>query len=248
MKKLSICLVVLLASVMTITAQTADEIIAKYFETIGGKDKVAQINSIKMLGKVNTQGMDLPVTMTQKAPGKQRIDFSLQGKEITQMAFDGETGWGTNFMTMKAEKWEAEDSDMTKQEVDFPDPFLGYQEKGYEVILDGEETVDGAACHKLKMTKKPVKADGEMVDNIVYFFVDKETNVVIMSRSIGKKGQMKGMAIESFVSDYQEVNGVYFPFTITQKFNGQVGATIKIEKMEVNPDIPDATFAFPEGK
>jgi hypothetical protein len=28
----------------------------------------------------------------------------LQGKEITEMASDGETMWSTNFMTMKAEK------------------------------------------------------------------------------------------------------------------------------------------------
>ena len=120
-----------------IFAQTADEIINKYFESTGGRDAWSKITSKKSAVLVKTQGMELPAVMLSK-PMKQKIEITFQGLSIVQPAFDGETGWQTNFMTMKAEKMEAEDNAITKSEVgDFPDPFLKYKEKGYNVELQG---------------------------------------------------------------------------------------------------------------
>jgi hypothetical protein len=42
-------------------AQTADEIIAKYFENTGGLDKWKAVQGVKMTAKVNQQGMDIPL-------------------------------------------------------------------------------------------------------------------------------------------------------------------------------------------
>lgn len=228
-------------------AQTADDVIKKYFEVTGGKDKWAALKDVKMSGKVKipSQGLELSVVMLQKAPNKQKMTMNFQGKEIVQPAFDGNEGWQTNFMTMKPEKMEAEDSEIMKQDTDFPDSFFEYKAKGYSVALEGEETIEGVACHKIKLTKKPIKIDGKEEENFSYYFFDKENGVPVMTRSVGKKGQMKGMTTESFMSDYQEVNGVYFPFTINQKVNGQLAVTIAIEKIEMNVNINDKEFAFP---
>jgi outer membrane lipoprotein-sorting protein len=183
--------------------------------------------------------------MLQKAPNKQKVTLNFQGKEIVQPAFDGNEGWNTNFMTMKPEKMEAEDSEIMKQESDFPDSFWNYKSKGYSATLEGEETIEGTACHKIKLTKKPVKIDGKEEENFSYYFFDKENGVPVMTRSVGKKGQMKGVVSETLMSDYQEVNGVYLPFTLTQKMNGQVAVTIAIEKVEINANVDDKEFAFP---
>ena len=88
--------------------------------------------------------------------------ISIQGQEIKQGVFDGETLWSTNFMSMKAEKSDQEDVDNVKNELgEFPDPFLNYKEKGFSVELMGTETVDGSDAFKLKLTKKPMLVDGE---------------------------------------------------------------------------------------
>ncbi len=229
-----------------VVAQTADEIVENYFKATGGKDKWATLKSVRTSGKLKVQGMELPSTIINKLPNSQKMTFSFQGKEFVQTAFNGNEAWSTNQMTMKPEKMESEDSEMMKQEVDFPDAFWNYKEKGYSIALEGEETIEGVACHKIKLTKKPVKISGKEEESFSYYFFDKENGVPVMFRSTGKKGQMKGIAMESFLSDYQEVNGIFFAFTVTQKVNGQAVATIAIEKVEVNVDIDDNEFAFPQ--
>ena len=90
-----------------INAQTADEILATYFENIGGLENLEKIEGIKITASAKGQGMEIPVEIVQLKGGKQYVKISLQGKEVTQLAFDGETMWTTNFRTMKAEKSDA---------------------------------------------------------------------------------------------------------------------------------------------
>ena len=240
----------LFASVLTFAAtfaqaQTAEEIVNKYIEVTGGAAKWAELKSVKMTAKGKQGGMEFPITSLQKAPNLMKQSVSFQGKEITMSAFDGKVTWKTNFMTMKAEKGEAEDSENAAKSMDFPDPFLNYKAKGYSIALEGEEKVEGTDCYKIKLTKKPIKVDGKEEEDFSYYFFDKENGVVIMNRSVMKKGPGKDQAIETLMSDYQEVNGLFFPFTVSQKMNGQVVFSMAIEKLEMNVAIDNKEFAFP---
>ncbi len=227
-------------------AQTADEIIENYLKVTGGKDKWAAVKSTKMLGKMKTQGQELPTTMLGKSANKQKLFISVGANVLVINAFDGKEGWKSSMMTGKAEKMEAEDNENASKEMDFPEPFLNYKDKGYTITLEGEETIEGSACHKIKLTKKPMKVNGKEEENFSHYFFNKESGVPMMMRKTEKKGQMKGVAIDIFVSDYQEVNGLFFPFTITQKVNGTTAAVIAFEKIEVDTDIDDKEFAFPQ--
>ncbi|MBK9736074.1 MAG: outer membrane lipoprotein-sorting protein [Saprospiraceae bacterium] len=231
-----------------LTAQSADEIVNKYFENTGGRAAWSKISSMKSTAKIKAQGMEFPTVIMAK-PMKTKIALTFQGMTIVQPAFDGNIGWQTNFLTMKAEKMETEDSEIMKAEYgDFPDPLLNYKDKGYTISLEGSETVEGTDCFKIKLTKKPIKIDGKDEENITTYFFDKENFVPIMTRSMMKKGQGKGLNSESVFSDYQEVNGLMMPFNLGQKFDGQLQASIAIEKIEFNVDIDDKEFAFPEEK
>ncbi len=235
----------MLTGLQQLAAQAAEDIVGAYLENIGGKEKLAAVKTVKMSGNAKAQGMDIPVAMYQKAPGLQRMDIIFQGKTITQMAFDGQEGWSTNFMTMEAEKWDAEQSELMKGEMDFMNAFLDYAAKGYAIALEGEETVEGTDCYKVKLTKKPVTVDGKEEENISFYFFDKESNVPIMTREFAKTGPMKGQPTEVYYSDYQEVNGIYFPFSISQKMAGQTVFSMAVENIELDVDMEDSLFAFP---
>ena len=129
---------------------------------------------------------------------------------------------------------------------DFPDPFLNYKDKGYFAELIGKEEIDGAECFKIKLTKKPLVIDGNEVENVSFYFFDTENFVPIVVHSEIKSGPMKGQVSEIKMSDYQEVEGLYFPFSMVQGLKGQEGQTITFDQISINPEIEDSEFDFPE--
>lgn len=230
-------------------AQTADEILAKYFENTGGLDKWKALQGIKISAKVNQGGLEIPLEIVQLKDGRQMTTITFQGKEIKQGVYDGSTLWATNFINMKAEKSDAEATENFKQDIgEFPDPFLNYKERGLKVELLGKETIDGSETFKIKLTKKPIKVDGKVTDNVVYFFFDTENFVPLMSETEITSGQAKGMISQTKMSDYQEVNGLMMAFSMTQGIKGQGGQPLTVSAIELNPKVDAAGFAFPAEK
>ncbi|MEN8187684.1 MAG: outer membrane lipoprotein-sorting protein [Bacteroidota bacterium] len=245
--KLIIITIIFTTISTTSIAQTADEIITSYFENTGGIENWKKLEGIKMDAKINQNGMEIPLEIFQFKNGKQMTVINFQGKQIKQGVFDGETLWGINFMTQKAEKNDKETTENMKLEAnDFPDAFLNYKEKGYTVELMGKETIDGAEAFKIKLVKEPVTVDGNKEENIAYYYFDVDNFVPIAAQSEIKSGQMKGKISESKMSDYEEVDGIYFPFSLTQGLKDQQGQAITIEKITLNPKVDDKEFEFPE--
>jgi outer membrane lipoprotein-sorting protein len=246
MKKITLLLLAVFAT-FTINAQTADEIISTYFENIGGLENIKKLSGIKMMATAKGQGMEIPIEIVQLKDGKQYVKISIQGKELLQGVFDGETMWNTNFMTMKAEKSDAETTANMKLDAnDFPDSFVDYKTKGYTAEYLGKETIDGAETFKIKLTKEPVTIDGKKENSVSFYYFDTENYVPIVVQKEIMSGPAKGKMSESKMSDYQEVDGIYFPFSMSQGMKGQPGQVMTITKIELNPTIEDSVFAYPE--
>ncbi len=232
----------LIIAITPATAQTADEIINNYFENTGGTANWAKLNGVKMEAEANAQGMVIPVEIYQTKDGKQLVSIDLQGQKMTQISFDGETMWTTNFMTMAPEKSDQETTDnMKKQMKDFPSPLLNYKEKGYTVKKLEDETVEGTDTFKIQLTQDPIMVNGVETANITYFYFEKENFVPIVSETQIQQGPMKGQMSKTTLSDYEEVEGLYFPFSMNMG-----GQEITIKKIILNPEIDMAMFAFPE--
>ena len=231
-----------------ISAQTADEIVNHYLENIGGKEKLEKLQSMHVIASTKAQGMELPVEVYMTKDGKQLITADIQGKKIVQVAFDGETAWHTNFMNMKNEKMDKETSENMKKNAggDFPNPFLNYKKKGYKIELVGKEEVEGTETYKIKLTQKPEMKDGKEVSKESFYYFDTENYVPVVVETVINSGPMQGAKVQQVFSDYQEVDGIYFPFSTMTKFNGQTGQEVKMNKIELNPAIDNSIFKFKE--
>lgn len=236
-RKICIALVAVVIAV-AVQAQTVDEILNKYFENTGGIDKWKSLQSTRISGDMQMSGFEFPGTILSKTPNLQRVDVSVQGKQIVQ-AYDGETAWWINpFMGGEdAQKMPTDMAEeMTKQE--FESPFLNYKDKGHTVELLGKKTIEGAETYEIKLTKK----NGD----IEYHYFDTENFVPIMTKRPVSSGPMKGQESELYFSDYQEVDGITFPFFLESKVAGQSMQKITIKSIEVNPKVDDTVFAFPK--
>jgi len=217
---------------------TADEIIATYLENIGGEDNWKALTSVRMEGKMAQMGMEFPGAVMQMPPNKQRIEINIQGQEMIQ-AYDGETAWWINpFMGgPDAQPMPAEmASEFTKET--FEDDFIDYAKKGHTVELLGQTEVDGVMTYELKLTKK----DG--TEEFHYF--DPEYMVPIMQKTIVSEGQMKGQAVETYMSDYEEHEGLMIPMYIESKMGGATQFSMTITKVELNPELDEALFVYPK--
>lgn len=234
-KSLFIAAALLLITPMS--AQNVDDILASYFENTGGADAWNDLKSLKISASVSQGGMDIPVDIYQTKEGNLAYVANFQGMNMTFMAYDGETAWSTNQMTMAPEKMPQEQTDNMKlQANDFPSPFMNYKEKGYTVEYVGEETMEGAKTHKIKLIQEPMMMNGKEVESITYYYFEAENSVPIATEVT-----MEGQTMKDTMSDYEEVEGLYFPFSMTM----MGGMPLSIKSIEVNPDIDAKIFAFP---
>lgn len=227
---------------------TAEEVVKKYLEATGGA-KWNTLEGVKMEAKVSQGGMEIPIEIVQLKDGRTYTSITFQGTKIMQNVFDGNVLWGTNFMTMKAEKSDAEATGMFKTDLgDFPSPFVDYAAKGYKIELMGTESIDGTNTYKVKLIRKPYTIEGKEVENVNFYYFDADSFIPILLETEIKTGQGKGMISQTTMSDYQEVEGLYFPFSMGQGVKGGGSQPLTITKVELNPKVATEAFTLPADK
>ncbi len=232
-----ICLICLCFAFSSVQAQEVDEILKNYFESMGGLEKIKEMKSTKMEGIMSMGPMEFPGVITAMEPNLQRVDVNVQGKEIVQ-AYDGETAWMVNpFQGGEAAQKMPEEMAEEMVNDEFQDSFIDYKDKGHKVELLGREEVEGAETYKIKLTKK----NGD----IEYYYFDTEYYIPIMTKSTVKSGPGKGQEVETYLSDYQEVDGIMMPFYIETKTGGETMQKITIKEVVLNPEIEEGFFDFP---
>lgn len=225
---------------------SVDMIIDTYLENIGGKEAWSAVTGIKMSGSISQGGMDIPFDIYNMADGRTAWVISVQGMVIKQNVYDGEVLWATNFMSQKAEKSDDEATENAKRASKAGiDPYLNYKEKGFVITLEGKESVEGVECYKLKVNKGKMLADGEEVDDISFSFFDAESFVPIQVEQEVQAGDQKGEIMITAFSDYDEVDGVFIPFSMTMKQKGGMSQTIEFDEIIVNPEVEADLFSFP---
>lgn len=227
-------------------AQSVDEIIDGYYEVIGGKEAWGAVKGIKYIAKINQGGMEIPFEMVQTSEGIAYQKASFQGMSFMQGVYDGESLWNTNFQTMKPEKATTEEVENYRLNInDFPDALLNYKANGYVAEYIGEETFDGTNTYKLKITKEQITVDGAKIDDVEFYYFEVDSGAMIGMHKEMLSGPMKGMISETTFSDYQEVEGLYMPFTMTSGVKDGEGQAITMESIELNPEVDKSLLMFP---
>lgn len=217
-------------TIQSVTAQTADEVVNNYVNAMGGKEKLASLNSVKMTGSINAQGMDIPITMTRVQQKGMRLDMEIMGSANYQMMNETE-GWV--FMPVmgmtEPKKMEDEQFKSGVSQMDIQGSLFNYKDKGNTVELAGADKVDGKDAIKLTVTSKAGKVTTYWLDAKTYFLI-----------KTSSKAEMQGqeMDMETTFADYkQNADGFWFPYSMTT-MNG----TITYEKIETNVKVDESIF------
>lgn len=218
-----------------LSAQTAEEVVGNYSQALGGADAWKKTQSVSLYGKILMQGMEMPTVIHAKRPDLFYQEISFMGKKILQ-ATDGKKGWFVNpFMgSDKPQEMKPEEMAELKEGSQLDDELMFYREKGGQLAVAGNETVEGIPCVILDLTLPG--------NPKTRYFIDRELWLPVKQITAGPNGE----EVEQWMSDYRPVDGKWMPFKMVQKIKGEVVSEVTIDKVEFEALKDDAIFAMPK--
>jgi Outer membrane lipoprotein-sorting protein len=176
-----------------------------------------------------------------KRPGRVRMETIIQDMAEVQ-AYDGKSGWQVSPFEGRRdpELLSEDDSKSLQVAADIDGPLVDYRDKGHKAELVGHDSVEGTDCYKIKLTLK----NGD----IRYYYLDTDS---FLELKLETQTSIRGTIREDevYYGDYEQVNGLYYPFAIEA---GQKGDTDRVkatvEKIEQNVPLDDSLFSVPTMK
>jgi outer membrane lipoprotein-sorting protein len=221
------------------SAQNADEIVAKVIAARGGLAKIRSIHSERVSGKISFGDVTGPFVVELKRPLKMHMQLTVQNQTMVRV-YDGQShGWANNPFAgkMNPEAMSEDELKNITEESDFDGPLMDYKSKGNKVELVGKDKFNDKDVWRVKLTTKNSDVRSYLFD----------ANSFLLLKWEGKrKYEGKELPVESFFSDYREVSGLKFAFAIDSGSSAtDISQKIRIEKIELNPELNDAEFSKP---
>ncbi len=204
---------------------SATDVIAEYIEAIGGKEKIALVNDLKMSMGMSIQGMEVKVEVLQKKPGMFYQATSMNGNVVSMQVLNGDKG---KMKTPMGEQNLEGEALKQLQESARIFPELSYIKDGVELKLDGVETVDGKETYKMIITQPS--------GNSTTVFYGVEDGLKYKEVTETPQG-----VVSTTYASYQNIDGINFPMAMKQVLGPQ-SFDIEITEVAINKGIEDSQF------
>jgi len=210
---------------------TVATVIDNYFKAIGGKDKVSQIKTKKIVAEMKVKGpqgeMAMEIETMSMAPNKSKTIVKVMGMEMVTM-FDGEKGYKPAGMGQTKAFTAAEIAE-AKQKTE---PFSEFAVLTSDAKLDGIENVDGKDMYVI-------------IHNGAKLYYNVATGLKNRIVKTEKAPNGKTVTVTVIYDDYRDVDGVKIPFIMntTQSMGArsqEMPATVKT--VELNKGVTEADF------
>ena len=222
----------------TASAQSADDIINKHIDAVGGRTTIGKINSIYEEGTMQVMGNEAPnnITILNGKGYKSETDFN--GQKIVNTVTD-KGGWMINPMAgaSDATALPADQYKNLKAQLYIGGPLLNYVADGYKAELLGQEKVGTVNAYKIKLTSKDSAVTTYFIDPTTYYLIKAVTHGNAMGQEVD---------ITATFSNFQKTDvGYTMPFTTDLDFGGQFQLTTTFKKVEVNKPVDPKIFDMP---
>ncbi len=205
---------------------TVQSVIDKYFEAIGGKDKVAEIQSLKLVYEGSAMGATIKIEEKRTADKYAQTTFMNNAPMMGVIAKGDELYMkqGANKMALPPDLQQ----DMQNAMGIFPEQKIAANP---DARIGGTEMLDGKEVIKIEVPGKVIQAT---------YYYDMESGLKVKEATVtSMNGQTQNQ--ESTLMDYQEFDGIKFPAMRTSDLGPQ---TIKAKLLEavINFGPTDADF------
>mgnify|MGYP001206646326 FL=1 len=207
-------------------AQTVDEVVNKYIDSLGGREKLSALKSVRMTGNLSIQGNDIAITITKLHMKGMRMDISVMGTENYQIVTPGK---GVMFMPVQGMSsptdMSEEQANAAQNQLDVQSALFDYKDKGTAVEMLGTEGTD----YKLKVTYKT---------GIIAIFYIGQNNYRLNKTTSKRNINGEEVDMETTYSNFKQVGGIWFPFTVSSNVQGETN----YDKVETNIAVDENIF------
>ncbi len=199
---------------------TAETVIDKYVDAIGGKEKVATVTSVMMTSTAKVQGIEVTSVDKMAAPNKMSKVISGMGQVFQKVIFDGESGY---------QEARGQKMNMTADQIkEIKASSLPFVDMNYKTgKLDRIEPIEGVNYYVIKSGETEI-------------FYDTKTGLKYQEVKT-MKGPNGDVRMPTIFGDYKEVNGILFPYAIAQKM-GPMDLNFVIKEIKINEGVSDTDF------
>ncbi len=210
---------------------TAEIVIGDYLDALGGKDKIDGIKDMESVYETQLMGRGAMFVSKMKSPSMMSSEVKVGEMTMQKKVFNGSvlkvSGMqGGGELTEGAEFLAAKEQTVAVLQT-------LYGTSDYSIKLDGIEKIDGKP-HYIVLVKKPG-------DKSVTEYYDVETNLLRRSTEV-LEAQGQTISLTNEFTDYEAVNGVMFPSTIS--ISGMMPEVVVLKKVDlkVNSGLSDDDF------
>jgi hypothetical protein len=224
-------------------AQTGEEIVAKYIQALGGKERLQSINSIFVEGvAVMDDGTAIDAKLWKVYDRLFRQEVSIGTGSAITIVTPGR-GWVSNQQTNGLFKSLPYDRLRALQpQIDPAGPLVDYSAKGCQVEFMGRDTVRDIPCYRIKLFCPMGQSVTYFIDAKTYYIVRETGKGGMMCAVLENKSNPGGDILIDF-SDYKKTpEGYIFPYTIV---TNAFGAKMRIEKVEINHNVDVEALSRP---
>lgn len=200
-------------------------VISNYIKAVGGLDKVKAIKNVSLTGEANFQGQIIEIKTIADAENSRLMQStSVGGNVIQKTLYSG--GKGQIVAMGQVQDLPAEMTEMLKSQT-YVFPELHYESMGFKLAFIGVEDLDGEKVNKLEITAP----NGSV------------TNEFYSVNSGLKLKTSNAVSGDVMYSDYQDVDGVKFPMTMTIK-NPMLPVALeaKMKSVKFNQALSNSDF------
>jgi hypothetical protein len=211
---------------------TAKAVINRYLYAIGGMDKFKDVVDRTTVMTGTAMGQPINIVVMQKYPD--RFFQELQAGEVKQFIYYNN---GKGNMIIGDEKIKIEGRELERLSMDANMQLLLDPENyGVKMELLPNEVVDSVECSTIKFTLP------SGIRWFQYYTNDSGLKIKELKEIQTRQGLFEQ---ETYFSDYKEVSGLKFPFTLKQYFGIQE-IDLTVTSIEINTGLDDKVFEVPE--
>lgn len=210
---------------------TAEAIIKKYIQSIGGEEKLRSVKDLSLQATATAMGQQLTLVQQYLLPGKYKMTLSLSAQNMTvvKMLVNGDSV-NMEQMGQPVPMTPEMKAEIKNQAIPFQE--LTFLDGRHHLNLKGIESVDGSDAYAIDVTDEN--------DKTTTYYFDTKTGFETRTISTTKTPQGDVNQI-SEMGDYKPVDGIEFPFRISTQ-NGPQKIDFTVQEVKINSGLTGDIF------